>query len=67
MRPSQRSEDGNRALMPLTIALDYRPALLSSAGIGRAVRELAATLAEQPDLELHLFGHSLARARRPVA
>jgi alpha-1,3-rhamnosyl/mannosyltransferase len=52
--------------MPLSIALDYRPALLSSAGIGRAVRELAAALSELPDLDVHLFGHSLARARRPV-
>lgn len=47
----------------LSIALDYRPALLSSAGIGRSVRELSKALARRDDLDLHLFGHSLARAR----
>lgn len=52
--------------VPLPIALDYRPALLSFAGIGRATRELAAALARRADVELHLFGHSLAAARRPV-
>lgn len=50
-----------------TIALDYRPALLSPAGIGRATRELARSLAARDDVELHLFGHSLARARVKVA
>lgn len=49
--------------MPLPIALDHRPALLSGAGIGRATRELARALAARDDVELHLFGHSLARAR----
>ncbi|MBL9076826.1 MAG: glycosyltransferase family 4 protein [Planctomycetes bacterium] len=53
--------------MPLPIALDYRPALLSSAGIGRATRELAAALALRDDVVVHLFGHALAAARRPVA
>ncbi|MGE3353200.1 MAG: glycosyltransferase family 4 protein [Planctomycetota bacterium] len=49
------------------VALDYRPALLSRAGIGRAVRELARALGERRDgdLALHLFGHSLAAARVP--
>jgi glycosyltransferase involved in cell wall biosynthesis len=49
--------------MPLPIAIDYRPALLSRAGIGRATRELANALAQVDDVALHLFGHSLARAR----
>lgn len=49
--------------MPLSIALDYRPALLSRAGIGRATRELSRALAECDDLAVHLFGHSLARAK----
>jgi len=47
----------------LSIALDYRPALLSRAGIGRVTRELARALAGRDDLDLHLFGHSLAAAR----
>ncbi len=47
----------------LPIALDYRPALLSRAGIGRVTRELARALAEREDVEVHLFGHSLAPAR----
>jgi len=49
--------------MPLSIALDYRPALLSRAGIGRATRELSRALADCDDLAVHLFGHSLARAK----
>lgn len=49
------------------VALDYRPALLGGAGIGRAVRELARALALRDDLTLHLFGHSLARARQREA
>ena len=49
--------------MPLPIALDYRPALLSRAGIGRATRELARALTHCPDLRVHLFGHSLARCK----
>ena len=44
------------------VALDYRPALLSPAGIGRAARELARALAARGDVELHLFAHSLAHA-----
>ncbi len=51
----------------LRIALDYRPALLSSSGIGRAVRELARALGQINHVDCHLFGHSLARARRPGA
>lgn len=50
-----------------TIALDYRPALLSPAGIGRAVRELARALAARDDVDVHLFGHSLARAMVEVS
>ncbi|MEZ5963244.1 MAG: glycosyltransferase family 1 protein [Planctomycetota bacterium] len=46
----------------LRVALDFRPALLTPSGIGRATRELARALAELPHIELHLFGHSLARA-----
>ncbi len=53
--------------MPLPIALDYRPALLSATGLGRAARELAQALAERTDLAVHLFGHCLARARVPTA
>jgi glycosyltransferase involved in cell wall biosynthesis len=53
--------------MPTPIALDYRPALLSPAGIGRAVRELARALAARDDVEVHLFAHSLARARIAAA
>ncbi|HEX5051103.1 MAG TPA: glycosyltransferase family 1 protein [Planctomycetota bacterium] len=48
--------------MSLPIALDYRPALLSRSGIARATRELATALAHE-DLDVHLFGHSFARAR----
>lgn len=53
--------------MPTSIALDYRPALLSPAGIGRATRELANALAARDDVTVHLFAHSLARARVPIA
>lgn len=53
--------------MPLPIAIDYRPALLSRAGIGRATRELARGLSACEELDVHLFGHSLARARVPHA
>jgi alpha-1,3-rhamnosyl/mannosyltransferase len=53
--------------LPLRLALDYRPALHGRAGIGRAVRELARALADEPDVELHLFAHSLAAARSAVA
>lgn len=48
---------------PLRIGLDYRPALLTSVGIGRSVRELGRALAEQPGLDVRLFGHSFGRAR----
>ena len=51
-------------MMPPRVAIDYRPALLGSSGIARAVRELARALAARSEIELHLFGHSLARARR---
>ena len=50
--------------MPSAVGIDYRPALLNSAGIGRAVRELCRRLPGQPDLDVHLFGHSIARAQR---
>jgi glycosyltransferase involved in cell wall biosynthesis len=53
--------------MRLPIAIDYRPALLSGSGIGRAARELAHALAARDDLFVHLFAHSLARARFPAA
>lgn len=53
--------------MPLSIALDYRPALLSAAGIGRATRELSRALADCDDLAVHLFGHSLAPAKVTTA
>lgn len=49
--------------MRLRVGIDYRPALLQSAGIGRCVRELCRSLAEWNDLDLRLFGHSFARAR----
>ncbi|MBK8101639.1 MAG: glycosyltransferase family 4 protein [Planctomycetes bacterium] len=51
----------------LTVAIDYRPAVLTRAGIGRAVRHLAAALAARDDVELHLFAHSLARAVVPLS
>jgi glycosyltransferase involved in cell wall biosynthesis len=56
----------NVAPVPPRIAIDYRPALLGNAGIGRAVRELAAAIARGGgrDVELRLFGHCLAAARR---
>ena len=49
------------------VGIDYRPALLTAAGIGRSVRELVAALAAQRSVDLHLFGHSLARARVPAS
>jgi len=52
--------------MRLPIALDYRPAVLSGSGIGRAVRELAAALARRDDVAVRLFAHSLAPARQPT-
>ena len=52
--------------MPVRIALDYRPALLSHAGIGRAVRELARALTAEPDIELHLFAHSFAKPQHAI-
>lgn len=59
-----------RAVVPpvrIKVALDYRPALLSPAGIGRAVRELTRALARRDDVDLHLFAHSLAAARVATA
>ncbi|MBL8897276.1 MAG: glycosyltransferase family 4 protein [Planctomycetes bacterium] len=54
----------------LRVALDYRPALWSRAGIARSVRELVAALdALQPaphDVELHLYGDCLRRAPREL-
>lgn len=47
----------------LRVGIDYRPALLQSAGIGRCVRELCRSLAALEGLDLRLFGHSFARAR----
>jgi glycosyltransferase involved in cell wall biosynthesis len=52
----------NRRKVVLRVALDYRPALLTQAGIGRATRELARALSEEDSVDLHLYGHSLARA-----
>jgi glycosyltransferase involved in cell wall biosynthesis len=52
--------------MRLPIALDYRPAVLSRSGIGRAVRELARALARRDDVGVRLFAHSLAPARTPT-
>ena len=52
------------ALVHPTVALDYRPALLTAAGIGRAVRELGRALGEHTELRVRLFAHSLARATR---
>jgi len=51
--------------MSLRVGIDYRPALLQSAGIGRCVRELCRALAGIEGLNLQLFGHSFARTRRP--
>lgn len=52
-----------RKVVPrVRVALDYRPALLTRSGIGRATRELARALAAVPEVELHLYGHGLARA-----
>lgn len=63
-QPSSRNDDAVSG-STLTIGLDYRPALLSHAGIARSVRELTAALARSPDVEPHLFGHSLSPARFP--
>ncbi|MEM7202761.1 MAG: glycosyltransferase family 1 protein [Planctomycetota bacterium] len=49
----------------LRVCLDYRPAILTSAGIGRATRELARAIAARNDVQLHLFAHSLSPAARP--
>ena len=49
--------------MRTAVGIDYRPALLSRSGIARAVRELAKALARRDDIDLRLYGHSLARAR----
>ncbi|MBL8756077.1 MAG: glycosyltransferase, partial [Planctomycetes bacterium] len=53
--------------MRLPIALDYRPALLSGAGIGRVCRELARALGARDDLDVHLFAHSWAKSRADAA
>ncbi len=63
---AQRAVGPTFAALPAVrtvVGIDYRPALLSRAGIGRAVRELSRALARRDDVELHLFGHSFARAR----
>ncbi|MCA8943683.1 MAG: glycosyltransferase family 4 protein [Planctomycetes bacterium] len=52
------------AASTIRIGLDYRPALLGSAGIARSVRELARALDAEASIEPRLFGHSLARCRR---
>lgn len=49
------------------MGVDYRPALLTRTGIGRAVRELVRAMARHPEIRLHLFAHSLARARHAPA
>lgn len=54
--------DHNCRKVVLRVALDYRPALLSQAGIGRATRELVRALSAEASIDLHLYGHSLARA-----
>lgn len=50
---------------PLTLGLDYRPALVNREGIGRATRELVRALValEDEQLVLELFGWTLAAAR----
>ena len=60
------TDSPSQQFMSLPIAIDYRPALLSRAGIGRATRELSRALAARDDVALHLFGHCLARAQVPV-
>ncbi len=52
-RPAQR----------VRVGIDYRPALLGRAGLGRATRELVRALAEDDDVELHLFGHCFRGAQ----
>lgn len=50
---------------PLQLGLDYRPALVNREGIGRATRELvrALTALDAPNLNLNLFGWTLAESR----
>ncbi len=55
--------ESSHLIVRIAVGIDYRPALLSSSGIGRATRELTKALARRDDLDLRLFGHSLARAR----
>ena len=58
--------------MPLPIAIDYRPALLSRAGIGRATRELGgagvrgATVDGVRAAVLKPGGRAMNRAPRPA-
>jgi glycosyltransferase involved in cell wall biosynthesis len=63
-RAGRRRFDWEVPDSPIRLGLDYRPAILTSAGIGRSVRELSRAVAELPDVDLHLFGHSFARSRR---
>lgn len=48
----------------LAVGMDYRPAVLTSSGIGRSVRELARAMAQRDEIDLHLFAHSWSRAHR---
>ncbi len=52
----------------IRVGLDYRPALFTRAGIGRATRELASAIApraRKAGIELHLFGHGWKKALVP--
>ncbi len=54
-------------MMPLTVAIDYRPALHQAFGIGRYVRNLVpALLAADPDLQLRLYGVFLRDRKRRI-
>jgi glycosyltransferase involved in cell wall biosynthesis len=50
----------------MRVGIDYRPAVLTTSGIGRAVRELVRALAAKGEIEPQLFAHSMARARVPA-
>ncbi len=52
--------------VPTRVAIDYRPAVLGSSGIGRSVRELARALGAGGEVDLRLFAHSLKAAGREV-